>query len=916
MANNGSQMTYSGDPYPYKHLNWKTTWCKYLPNCTKPPPTCPGAHSQSERSKGVQRSECLQRLIDPHPTRSSQVTPSLLVDHIIRFIRDKASDKKTMECGLGYRYGPCTWSKFLVAVQFDIKWKPKQLCNLDSRLHYDGSITPGRIFWVGVGGGGYVETNMSGGGGGGYVETDLAFIALEDTKIKAPKTMDELSRLDEKWTAGKLQAEYPEMYQIEMTVNRQTRQLVEQFASTWGKAQIKWIHEGEDLSYVLQALWQKNYAEHKEVPANRYCHFFNNIDGKDTCFHSCTKGDHRCLLCNEKHGMFAKGQCKKLETYWEQRGQCGLSHQEIEYIIMYRRAATKPKDDASYDLAPPRSFKRRTTAESVEEPWFLPLDDAFKRTFQVQAKLSDRNFSQVHRGEWESEDLPQLGKVKAIAKVFLYPKGKAGEKATMEKEREKFQQDSQILTALNIKTNHQYVVHYFDKSTRAVSNGLECTLIMKACECDLKKYIDNLNASVENDEDAIPLSQSPNLIRMVRDLIRAYTALHADDAKICHRDVKPVNILIDFDETDLEKQTPRIKLCDFGESRMFKPLEQTNMNTVVGTVDTTGCWYAPETINGVRYGRNADLWPLGCLLHYMGTDGKFPLFLSVPPVHEGGNETAGDQLPGTVQFHVQAQKNAHDAANDSVLRQRILQYGQLHRTHPLLFDLVEKLVRPVLPKPLGEPPENYRIKIGLCNYHPSLWDTSTCANLLRQFHDEGKLDHFKTFLSSKHYAWVDRLESDGSEDFKRLIKAHLNANPHIRNPQDKARVTTGRRANNAFTCLKVCRDLLTHKEILGSKSPGAQAAFKNFSLADYEEKFVTHIKDTFPELLVKIFDITIMQDWDTERGAYYFVIGEWETQTDGSIKYNFRTPQVGDDGVADQAGGGAADQAGDGVVDL
>ena len=108
MANNGSQMTYSGNPYPYKHLNFKTMWCKFSPNCTKPPHNCPGAHSQSELSKGVQRSECLQRLIatqntpletlHPHPTRSSQVTPSLLVDDIIRFIRDKAIDKKTMEC--------------------------------------------------------------------------------------------------------------------------------------------------------------------------------------------------------------------------------------------------------------------------------------------------------------------------------------------------------------------------------------------------------------------------------------------------------------------------------------------------------------------------------------------------------------------------------------------------------------------------------------------------------------------------------------------------------------------------------------------------------------------------------------------------------------------------------------------------
>ncbi|XP_038904211.1 serine/threonine-protein kinase SRK2H-like isoform X2 [Benincasa hispida] len=76
--------------------------------------------------------------------------------------------------------------------------------------------------------------------------------------------------------------------------------------------------------------------------------------------------------------------------------------------------------------------------------------------------------------------------------------------------------------------------------------------------------------------------------------------------QICHRDLKLDNILLDG------SIAPRLKICDFGYSKLY-PLHSTP-NTNVGSPT----YAAPEVLAEVRYdGKMADVWSCGVTLYVM-----------------------------------------------------------------------------------------------------------------------------------------------------------------------------------------------------------------------------------------------------------------------------------------------------------
>jgi serine/threonine protein kinase len=98
--------------------------------------------------------------------------------------------------------------------------------------------------------------------------------------------------------------------------------------------------------------------------------------------------------------------------------------------------------------------------------------------------------------------------------------------------------------------------------------------------------------------------------RYAREILAALRAAHA--AGICHRDVKPANVLLRADGSAV--------LTDFGIARAADA-GTTQSGRIVGSPE----YLAPERILGGRGDTAADLWSLGVLLHTL-TEGR-------PPVH-------------------------------------------------------------------------------------------------------------------------------------------------------------------------------------------------------------------------------------------------------------------------------------------
>ena len=96
--------------------------------------------------------------------------------------------------------------------------------------------------------------------------------------------------------------------------------------------------------------------------------------------------------------------------------------------------------------------------------------------------------------------------------------------------------------------------------------------------------------------------------RLIRPLLESVAYLH--DLGIAHRDIKPENILCGTDYDD-------VKIADFGLSKMVLPLEQ--MKSACGTLS----YVAPEVLTMQGYGKEADLWSVGVIMHLV-LCGKLP----------------------------------------------------------------------------------------------------------------------------------------------------------------------------------------------------------------------------------------------------------------------------------------------------
>ena len=97
-----------------------------------------------------------------------------------------------------------------------------------------------------------------------------------------------------------------------------------------------------------------------------------------------------------------------------------------------------------------------------------------------------------------------------------------------------------------------------------------------------------------------------NLVKVFMfQLLRSIAYLHMPNVNVCHRDIKPHNLLVD-------SHAGILKICDFGSAKQLSPSEA-NVAYICSRY-----YRAPELIFGnVYYTTSVDVWSVGCIFAEM-----------------------------------------------------------------------------------------------------------------------------------------------------------------------------------------------------------------------------------------------------------------------------------------------------------
>lgn len=163
--------------------------------------------------------------------------------------------------------------------------------------------------------------------------------------------------------------------------------------------------------------------------------------------------------------------------------------------------------------------------------------------------------------------------------------------------------------------------YYFSKDAESGENFLH--LVMSYLPADMHKMKRHYFKSMAAGSDpADPKAASPTTAlfplvwtkMLLFQLCRSLAFLHARN--VCHRDVKPANILVD-------PQTGRLQLCDFGSAKQIHhPKIEKNVSYICSRY-----YRAPELLFGaLHYGCAVDMWSLGCIAAELLRSGGAPVF--------------------------------------------------------------------------------------------------------------------------------------------------------------------------------------------------------------------------------------------------------------------------------------------------
>ncbi len=188
-----------------------------------------------------------------------------------------------------------------------------------------------------------------------------------------------------------------------------------------------------------------------------------------------------------------------------------------------------------------------------------------------------------------------------VVEAYDHKRGETVALKRVRKAEKKMSREYQILTKLKGNARCVELLDVF--YTEGDNHKLTQNFVLEYVPDSLENFI----SRAKKDDKPIPVK---DIKLIMKQLLEGLAFVHSKE--ICHRDLKPDNVLLD-------KQL-NVKLCDFGSSKVLKRSSTTNIPHVVSRY-----YRAPELLLcHTDYTTEIDIWAAGCILVELFT--KEPLF--------------------------------------------------------------------------------------------------------------------------------------------------------------------------------------------------------------------------------------------------------------------------------------------------
>jgi serine/threonine protein kinase len=181
------------------------------------------------------------------------------------------------------------------------------------------------------------------------------------------------------------------------------------------------------------------------------------------------------------------------------------------------------------------------------------------------------------------------------------------------KDSKKFYKYNTVKDEVNILKNlsHPNIIKYYDFQESVT----KLYIIMELAEGESlfewinNHYRNNKNYIIDNEQT---IDESKIYI-IIKQLLSAINYLHSHN--ICHRDIKPQNILL-----SKKGEINNIKLIDFGLS--VNNFQNIGENKICGT----WAYMSPEMLFNHKYYKPIDLWAVGIIMYELLNNGEHPFY--------------------------------------------------------------------------------------------------------------------------------------------------------------------------------------------------------------------------------------------------------------------------------------------------